>query len=154
MKQTLIFLLLAIPLFCMAQNALPRIYDYDAAGNRVLRKVLEIFQTPPAPTDSLQFTNDDLRFTSEEPFFVETMNRVEIKIYPNPTAEKFTLEISQWESLQTGVFKLYSLTGQLLQDHPVHAAHTTISLANLPKGAYILNVHINGRMEEWKVIKN
>jgi len=82
------------------------------------------------------------------------MNRVEIKIYPNPTAEKFTLEISQWENLQAGVFKLYSLTGQLLQDHPVHAAHTTISLANLPKGAYILNVHINGRMEEWKVIKN
>jgi len=144
--------MLAIPLFCMAQIPLPRYYDYDAAGNRVLRTIIPMNQAPPAPQDSLE-TNSSVAKNSQIEFYVEKVAQVEIKLYPNPTTEKFTLEISQWGNLQTGNFKLYSLTGQLLQDHPVHSATTTISLANLSKGAYILKVHINNQVEDWKVIK-
>jgi hypothetical protein len=84
---------------------------------------------------------------------VEKIAQIEIKIYPNPTTEKITIEMPDWQNLQTGTFKLYSLTGQLLQTQPVHDAHTIVSLAGLPKGAYILKVHINNRTEDWKVIK-
>jgi len=130
----------------MAQ--LPREYDYDAAGNRILRKVLTINPAPPAPQDSLEVTSDGVLF------FIETIAKTEIKIYPNPTTEKITLEISQWDNLLRGIFKLYSLTGQLLQEHTVHSLTTTVSLANLPKGIYILKVNINNHTEEWKIIKN
>jgi len=152
MKQTFIFLILAIPLLCMAQN-LPREYHYDAAGNRVLRKVVESNPqlTPAPPPDSTEY--------SESPplvpeYYVEKIAQVEIKIFPNPTTEKITLQISNMEKLQTGIFKLFSMNGQLLQDHPVHSETTIISLATLPKGAYILKVLINDRAEDWKVIKN
>jgi hypothetical protein len=63
------------------------------------------------------------------------------------------LEIPGWENLQTGNFKLFSLTGQLLQEQRVHSATTEVSLAGLPKGTYILKVYINNRTEDWKVIK-
>jgi len=152
MKQTLTFFLLAIPLFCMAEN-LPRYYDYDEAGNRILRTIIPMDQTPHAPQDpSNEFQN--LSNELSELLFIEKVAQVEIKIYPNPTTEKVTLKISNMERLQTGEFKLFSLTGQLLQTHPVHSETTIISLANLPKGAYILKVHINDRTEDWKIIKN
>jgi hypothetical protein len=152
----------------MAQRGLTVEYDYDAAGNRTLRKTLNIkLLAPPAPTDSTsteQLESEGLTYlqsitpltsdTTTELYYVETISQTEIKIYPNPTAEKVTLEIVGWENLQMGVFKLYSLNGQLLQEQPVYSLTTTISLANLPKGTYILNVHINNHIEDWKIIKN
>jgi hypothetical protein len=156
----------------MAQT-LPREYAYDAAGNRTSRKVIDMNLAPPAPQDSLNVTSDnvtrdelqvasdELQVTSYELqelqhalCYTENVALVEIKIYPNPTTEKITLEISGWETLQTGVFKLYSMTGQLLQEHPVHSVATEVSLAGLASGTYILKVQINDRIEDWKVIKN
>jgi len=154
MKKIIIFLLLAIPLICMAQPALAREYNYDAAGNRILRKVVVLpappLLVPPAPPDTLH-TIDHSPQTAD--YFAEKISQVEIKIYPNPTTENVTLEISHMENLENGIFKLYSLTGQLLQEHPVHSATTVVSMSNLPKGAYMLKVKINNKTEDWKIIK-
>jgi hypothetical protein len=152
-------------------QSLPREYYYDAAGNRILRKVMEVKspELSPPPQDSLPpltspppqdttttlTSQTSLESTAEDPaYFVETLAQTQIKIYPNPTTEKVTMEITGWETLQTGEFKLYSLTGQLLQEQPVHSLNTTISLAGLPKGAYILKVQINDQGEDWRIIKN
>jgi hypothetical protein len=152
MKKQIFFLIFAIPLFCMAQPKpmLDREYIYDEAGNRILRRVLQMtpINAPMAPQDSIEVD------PFEPEYFVEKIAQVEIRIYPNPTTEKITLEISNMEKLQTGNFTLFSLTGQLLQEQPVHSATTIVSLANLPKGAYILKVHINDKIEDWKIIKN
>jgi len=154
MKQALILILFTLPFFCMAQ--LPRVYEYDDAGNRIVRKTVTLNPAPPAPPDSTETTLDSqMSLESLEPeYFVENIAQTEIKVYPNPTTEQVTLEIAGWETLQNGNFKLFSLTGQLLQEHPVHSLTTTISLATLPRGAYILKVHISGKTENWKIIKN
>ena len=66
-KPFTLFLVLAIPLFCMAQNPLPRVYEYDAAGNRIVRKVLEMLLAPPAPPeDSLEVRSYELQVTGYE----------------------------------------------------------------------------------------
>jgi hypothetical protein len=144
----------------MAQPSLTREYEYDAAGNRTLRKVVSMQLAPPAPSDSTLTDQETEALHSLEPlnsltqeYYVETIAQVELKIYPNPTTEKITLEITNKEQLQAGKFTLYSVTGQLLQEHTVHSATTTVSLANLPKGIYMLKVKINNRTEEWKIIK-
>jgi len=153
-KKFTLFLVLAIPLFCMAQTSLPRVYEYDAAGNRIVRKTVRLMESPPAPPeDSLQVTSAELQVTSNE-YFVEKLAQVEMKIYPNPATEKITLEISNFEKLQTGVFKLYNLNGQLLQECPVHSVSTEVSLSGLASGTYILKVFMNDKTEEWKIIKN
>jgi len=182
MRKIILLLWFAIPFFCMAQN-LRIDYDYDASGNRKSRKTIDLtllltpsappqdstltdFSAPEEPEYAMLLTGFSAPEESEYatflnsqeeispfPFFVETLDQVEIKIYPNPTTEKVTLEISGWGDLQTGVLKLYSLTGQLLQEQPVHSFITTVSLAGMPAGAYILKVHINDRTEDWKIIK-
>ena len=176
MKKPIFFLMFAIPLFCMAQNALPREYFYDAAGNRTVRRVINVQNVPPAPSDSsmneesitnyeLRITSDDSQTTNLSPqiadpipqtaeYFVERLAQTEIKIYPTPATEKVTLVIGGWETLQTGVFKLFTMNGQLLQEQPVHSVSTEVSLTGLAKGTYILKVHINNQIEDWKIIKN
>jgi len=151
------FLLFAVPLFCMAQTPLARQYSYDASGNRTACAVINM-SPPQAPPDStkdqkLQVTSYELQEVEYE-YFIEKIAQTEIKIYPNPTTEKITLAISRWENLQTGMFKLYSLNGQLLQEQLVHSLTTTISLIGMPKGVYILKVNVNGVTEDWKIIKN
>jgi len=169
-QKIILFLLCAVPLFCMAQNRLARAYSYDAAGNRTACAVINL--PPPAPpmppdtmigtqnfaslqTDSQQTASQT---TSSEPlaeYFVETIAQTEIKIYPNPTTEKITLEFSGGvETQRIASLRLYSLSGQLLQEQPVHSATTTVSLAGFPQGVYILKVNVNGVTEDWKVIKN
>jgi hypothetical protein len=148
----------------MAQRQLVIQYEYDAAGNRILRKTVDlILQKSSVLSDSTEteqiLPNEPLPHTTNltpqtAVYFVEKIAQVEIKIYPNPTTEKITLEISEWNNLQAGIFKLYSLNGQLLQEQLVHSPTTTISLAGFAKGAYILKMQINGVTEDWKIIKH
>jgi hypothetical protein len=91
------------------------VYEYDAAGNRTARKVLDMQLTPPpAPADSTETaqetTNPDQLSTAETPtpvhspthsptpslseLDVETIAQTQIKIYPNPATEKIMLEFS------------------------------------------------------------
>jgi len=152
------FLLFAVPLFCMAQTPLARQYSYDASGNRTACAVINM-SPPQAPPDStkdqkLQVTSYELQEIEYE-YFIEKNAQTEIKIYPNPTTEKITLEFSgdvridNFRSLQ-----LFSLSGQLLQEQQIHSTTTTLSLAGMPKGVYILKVNVNGVTEDWKIIKN
>ena len=160
MKQKIILLIVfAIPLFCMAQTPLTREYDYDEAGNRISCKVLRLSEPTLAPPDSTEReelavpSNELLELATE--YFVEKIAQTEIKIYPNPATEKITLEFSGDVRVENfRPVQLYSLTGQLLQQQPVHSTTTVISLTGYPKGAYILKVQINGRTEDWKIIKN
>jgi len=155
MKRKISLLLwLCIPLLCLAQNnPLPRYYEYDAAGNRIVRKVIELTKAPPAPPeDSLQVTSDELQVTSDI-YFVEKIAQVEMKIYPNPATEKITLSISNMENMQTGTLQLYTLNGQLIQTQPVLSTTNEISLAGLSKGSFILKVQVNDIIENWKIVK-
>jgi len=166
MKQTLTLLLwLCIPIFCLAQNPLPRYYEYDAAGNRVVRKVIDVKKAPPAPPEdsleSLPVTRYALQdelpsFESQKSpeYYLEKIAQVEMKIYPNPATEKITLSISNMEKMQNGTLQLYTLNGQLLQTRLLSEAEVEISLAGLSKGTYILKVQINEKTENWKIIKN
>ena len=148
-RKITLLLCVLIPTFCFAQRGLAREYDYDAAGNRILRKVIE-FKSPQAPPAS----KPDVTDLAEPKYFVEKFAQVEMKIYPNPAAEQITLEIAGWENLQIGILILYSLNGQLLQEQKIHSLTTPISLSGLPKGVYILKVFINDQTEDWKIVKN
>jgi len=166
-KPLLLFLWLSVPLLCMAQNSLSIMYEYDNAGNRVRRKVITFNppdELPPAPSDSLQVTSYELQEvvsleSQKSPeiavadYFTETIAQVEMKIYPNPTTENITLQISNMETLQKGILQLYTLNGQLLQTRLLGEAEVTVSLAGLAKGTYILKVFINNTTEDWKIIK-
>jgi len=167
-KRITLLLCFAPPLFCMAQTPLARQYEYDASGNRTSCAVINMSppQAPPIPPDSTgtgyltelesseSFKSPALKERAPD-FYHEKIGQTEIKIYPNPTTEKITLEflgdvrVENFRPLQ-----IYSLSGQLLQEQPVQSATTVISLAGMPNGVYVLKVNVNGKSEEWKIIKN
>jgi len=175
MKKFTLLLCFALPLLCVAQNQLAREYSYDAAGNRTSCAVIYLappLPAPPTPPDStesdalqvtgdaLQVTSDELQVTGDElqelsnDYFVELIGQTEIKIYPNPTTEKIMLEFSGGVEMHgRASLRLFTLSGQLLQEQPVYSSTTIVSLAGFANSVYILKVQINGITEDWKVIK-
>jgi len=169
MKKIFILTGFILPFFCMAQTQLAREYSYDASGNRTSCAVIDLSPSlsppvPPPPPDSAEDGEEpdvethhgaSLPIPQTPEYFVETLAQTEIKIYPNPTTEKITLEfVGGVETRFIASLRLFSLSGQLLQEYPVHSPTTVVSLAGLPKGVYILKVSVNGVSEEWKIIKN
>jgi len=161
MKKFILLLCFALPLLCVAQNQLAREYSYDASGNRTSCAVIYLVPPLPAPptppdsteSDALQVTGDALQELSND-YFVELIGKTEIKIYPNPTTEKIMLEFSGGVEMHgRASLRLFTLSGQLLQEQPVYSSTTVVSLAGFANSVYILKVQINGITEDWKIIK-
>ena len=126
---------------------------YRTTSDLTIAEPVESIEDPESPL-SLMSTDLEIAEPTEMEYFVEKIAQTEIKIYPNPTTEKITFEFSGGAEMQgRASLRLYTLSGQLLQEQPVHSATTTVSLAGLAKGAYILKVQINGITEDWKIIK-
>lgn len=82
-----------------------------------------------------------------------TMNAL---VYPNPTADRITLEIPdetlmQFSSLKVGVF---NSNGQLIATHQVQGTHSEFDLSSLAAATYYLRV-IDGKktVKTFKVVK-
>ena len=78
-----------------AQSPLPRTYEYDASGNRVLRKVLELKSLETDTNDNI--LADGISYTQEntpkrEEMFEEQIGDVSIRVFPNPTQGALTLQ--------------------------------------------------------------
>jgi len=75
-----------------AQNALSRTYEYDDAGNRIMRKTLELrseVAQSPAVTPAAS--------TTEAPaaYYEESLgDKLTVRIYPNPTKGEFCLRFN------------------------------------------------------------
>ena len=106
-KKFTLLLWLCLPLLSISQNS-TRVYDYDAAGNRTSRVIINLPplpMSPPAPPEdpilteiesedeedlatliSLTFSDSkETTPTDNAEYFVEKVGQVGMKIYPNPT---------------------------------------------------------------------
>ena len=122
-----------------------RIYEYDAAGNRVLRKVLIL------PDSALQknVNNHD----SADYWYEDNMDDLNILIYPNPTTSSINLRITNNEQALQGEAKIYNSSGAQLMDISIVQQQTTINMSHLPSGIYIIILNINKKTTQWKIIK-
>ncbi len=83
---------------------------------------------------------------AREVFFVELIDNIEeraaeigMRMYPNPTAGDFTLEVGV--PLEHGYhYEVHNPLGQLVQDGPVTGERTTIATRKLTSGAYLLRL--------------
>ncbi|MBR3529471.1 MAG: T9SS type A sorting domain-containing protein [Bacteroidales bacterium] len=128
-----------IPL--QAQNTMEVVYDYDNAGNRILRHVLE-----------LRNVQSDSRSDTAE-CYVDRMPTVSVKAYPNPTQEIVRLEFQGCQSDTKILLKLYDSQGQLLLEQEGVGDGMTLNFEGRASGAYILDLVIGETRTSWKVIK-
>lgn len=147
MQKNIIVLLLVAGFvnLSFAQQILPRIYEYDAAGNRIVRKVLIL-------RDSALQKNVN-NHDSADYCYEDDMDDLNILIYPNPTTSSINLHITDNEQALQGEAKIYNSSGAQLMSIPVVQQQTTVNMSHLPSGIYIIILNINKKTTQWKIIK-
>lgn len=146
-KVTLSFIISIITLSCFAQVEVTHTYDFDAAGNRILRTVLEINQRSlksACPEDSVWNPN-------QNQYYEELIGKNSVKIYPNPTHGLVTLQFEK--PIDNSYYQLFGLSGQLLSEAHITGTTVTIDLSEHKTGVYMLTISLNGKKETWKIIK-
>lgn len=78
---------------------------------------------------------------------------LDINVYPNPTEDFLQVDFTQ-PLEQEGQMELYNLHGQLVRSYELGAGsfQQELNLTELPKGAYLLRVQLNGAVSSQKVI--
>ena len=136
-----------------AQSVLPRVYEYDEAGNRVLRKVLVFKSAEIDTSDVLVYDNENLSLQSAPKceMYDEQIEDVSVLVFPNPTIGIVTIRFNK--AVTKGSFQLFSLSGQMLMDGRVKDWETILDLSSLSAGTYLLKYNIESRTDTWKIIK-
>ena len=141
-----ILLLLTVPVF--AQQALPRQYEYDAVGNRVLRKVIQLRS---AAGDTNLVSQEKGTSQQQSDFFSDNIGDLAVTVYPNPTSGVITVQFER--SVTNGHYKVSSLAGHILQESTFCSSSIKIDFSSYPTGIYLLNVKTDGIAETWKIVR-
>ena len=100
-------------------------FAYDAAGNRVRRELVVGSKKPKGlrtlSTDSTQQTTSaldprdevDRRHLRGRDYVTETIDRGQVRIYPNPTEGELTIEFLGYRPEQRAVLVVYDLFGRV-----------------------------------------
>lgn len=130
------------------QTPMARKYEYDKAGNRIVRKVLYL----KIPSEIL--SEPASRTVMESPeFLVDEFEGIKVKIFPNPTTSIAHVQIENPLENEQGTIMLYNLSGSLLSVIPVLSNDVRIDLSHLPSGTYLAHILINAKKTTWKIIK-
>jgi hypothetical protein len=162
------FLMLISALKCFSQ-AYTVEYSYDAAGNRILRRVIlieekkdTINQANTLVADSVanSLENGEMLADNEvESFDTSAQNYTSqigdrtILLFPNPTTGILNLVIKNLASADKAFYNIYSQDGRLLYTGTCLSEYSKIDLSSHPKGIYLLDIYLNEKQSAWKIIK-
>ncbi len=116
-------------------------FGYDNAGNRVSRVIV------------LGLRSAQEEDTSIEAVYSEVLQKIEIRIYPNPTEGLLKVDIQNLPEKQTASIHVYNLSGRLLLTKKGISGITDIDLSEYPAGTYLLKIIAGEEQTEWKIIK-
>jgi hypothetical protein len=133
-------------------DVMQREYGYDAAGNRIIRKVV-IIPPPPAPQSSPSHKSMSGIDSVQNDVLTDRAGDIALKIYPNPTTSAITLEVEHATEEITGMIYLHNSSGGMLSSQAIHSDRTEIDMRSYPAGIYLATVLINGKQTHWKNIK-
>jgi spore coat protein U-like protein len=85
----------------------------------------------------------------------ETTLNISLTAFPNPTTEKLTLQISDFNNEKLE-YQLYDMQGKMLNSGQVTAQQTLINTSSLSPAIYFINVvnQKNKQVQSFKIIKN
>lgn len=84
----------------------------------------------------------------------ETTLHISVNIFPNPTAENLTLEISHYTNEQVS-YQLFDAQGKLISTGQITSQQTQINMGDLPSACYFIHVvnNENKKAQSFKIIK-
>jgi len=147
-----LLLVLTVPLIVLSQTSNTIEYNYDKAGNRILRQAIfvpGIIQSASQKPDSLNVNY----FTKSILADSLIVDNISIKIYPNPTYGKFEVVTENYTESDIILYSLHTIAGQKITNGCISSELTQIDLQNHNSGPYIFRLIINGKTNSWRVIK-
>ena len=133
----LALILISLTSISQSQTSIPIVYEYDAAGNRVIRKVLEMRSTHGSFSDTT--------------FYVDRFGVSELKIFPNPTHGIIHVETTDNDTLCR--IRFFNSIGEVLLDLDGKTPRFDIDLNGYPSGVYFVEIATGGEKTTWKIIK-
>ena len=135
-------------------------YSYDAAGNRVQRKVIILKsatiinnQDSTGSNSTNSNVSKNNADANQKDFFTDRLGENNIKIYPNPTKGQIKVVLTNIDNCNNSSIELYNLSGKIIYKKNKISITNNIELSDKPDGAYILRLMINNKKMEWKIIK-
>lgn len=151
MRNYVLLLFLGFTLFSQAQDKI--IFDYDASGNQINRKLCLSANCDgtgyksKAPKEIAALQEEDMQKFSPEDV---------ISYYPNPVKEELYLKWELVVGKTVGTIYLYALNGQVLKtyDNLDKANNLNIPFLDYPRGTYVVVlVYNDGEQKTIKIVK-
>ena len=133
--------LVAIAPFSYAQNPLPIEISYDAAGNRITRKVLQVSMMAKGGS------------YSDSTYYIDQMQSVLMKVYPNPTQGKVYIEMQGGGEIGHSNIRMFGSHGRLIHEQEGNGNAVELDLSTYPTGHYIIDLFVNEEHTTWKIVK-
>ncbi|MCK9206439.1 MAG: T9SS type A sorting domain-containing protein [Salinivirgaceae bacterium] len=130
-------------------------YVYDNAGNRTTRTVVTL---KSATIDTTLQVKGDSSNQNEQAIPPKNgqssaIGNTTVTLYPNPTVGIIEVAVENEEPQNAVEIWLFDLKGLLLLHKNSSGLITEIDLLNQPAGSYIAKIIVNGKVTEWKIIK-
>lgn len=124
-----------------AQTPMPIEIDYDAAGNRISRKTLAI------PLGAKGGNSSD------STYYVDQMQTIQMKVYPNPTQGKVYIEMSGTGETELNRIRVYDNQGRKIHENEGLGCQMEVDLTSYPTGYYIVELFAKDEHTTWKILK-
>lgn len=128
----------------LAQNVHVR-FSYDDNGNRI-RRVLELKKTE----------ENGKNVENENSFLAETTEQLgttRLSLYPNPTQDKVTLELTDSFTSHINAV-LTTVAGAVIEDIRLNGLQHDFDLMGQPAGVYLLRITAGDETRTWKIVKH
>lgn len=116
-------------------------YAYDYNGNRILRELT-------IGSNKSVAINEDL----EENPLIDSIDGLEIKIYPNPTHGVLRVGFPELND-ELFTITVYSINGNIVYHISEVSSLNTIDLTGCVNGIYVMTLAKGNEKRSWKIIK-
>ncbi|MCL2597622.1 MAG: T9SS type A sorting domain-containing protein [Paludibacter sp.] len=133
-------------------------FDYDDAGNCIVKYKTIVIYSPPAPSDDNDGQQSDSISAADgltqAPVQIEDfVGGIEILIYPNPTRGILYIEIQNNHKQTPVTYVLTQSNGRHLLGGTSTNNPLVLNLSSFSSGVYLLRLSINEKTETYKIIK-
>lgn len=153
MKNYILVLFLGLSFFAKAQDKIT--FDYDAAGNQIVRELCLSCTKAGYKTKATKEVTEEVAALQEEDLQKFSPEDA-ISYYPNPVKEELYLKWELVEGKTVTSIYLYALNGQVLKTYNnlEKANALNIPFFNYPTGAYlVVLVYNDGEQKTIKIVK-
>ena len=120
-------------------DVMQREYGYDASGNRILRKIVEIPEQKSFISDKDTIQTQELvqdSIKKGKKYYIDELGNLSLKVFPNPTTSIVNIDILNINTQIEGNIMLYSASGALLANKQINTSHIELDVSTYSKGNY------------------